>query len=465
MNIIIAFSKINFFLSFAFAQKIPSELKSFSDLAEAVNRIADETYLHYCDTISLVFPDNSSYNHFDFKDNFLSKSSSGLKAVNLESLSHLKSLTGRHRKRLTILPIVNYREFQESFKFFSTKIFHFNGFFVFVLVGGSIPEVDKIFGTLWNIQIYNILVVFEDENSVRVLTFWPFNTGNCNDMTPVLVNEFRDGKFVNNQTSLFRRKMRNLHNCPIRVSVITDTEPYIFLEKFPNGSVSFKGGDVSLVKALSEALNFKIVFNNTSDLGKFYDHATMTGNLAPVAKGDADLSIANWWLAASRLTHFSSTTSYKSEAVILMVPPGREYSAWSKLVYPFSKTVWAWILLVFVVGYLAIYFITQSSTKVKVFVFGADVEHPYLNMIVAFVGGTQKILPTTNFARFLLMMFLMYALVIRTVYNASYFRLLQSSLRHPEIQSIDEIISNDYKFYIYTANEDVFNGSEAVKKR
>jgi hypothetical protein len=98
-------------------------------------------------------------------------------------------------------------------------------------------------------------------------------------------------------------------------------------------------------------------------------------------------------------------------------------------------------------------------------VFGTGVRTPCLNLFIAFIGGAQKKLPGRNFARFLLMIFLMYSLVIRTLYQASFYELLRSNKRHEEVQSIDEMIEKDFKFYVGIGNEDFLQKTEAIKNR
>lgn len=92
-------------------------------------------------------------------------------------------------------------------------------------------------------------------------------------------------------------------------------------------------------------------------------------------------------------------------------------------------------------------------------------KNPYLNMLVAFIGDSQNILPKRNFARLLLMMFLMYSLVIQTLYQALFYQLLNSKRQYGEVRSVDKMIEKEYSFYVYMGNVDLFQGTEAMKKR
>jgi hypothetical protein len=57
--------------------------------------------------------------------------------------------------------------------------------------------------------------------------------------------------------------------------------------------------------------------------------------------------------------------------------------------------------------------------------------------------------PTRKFARFLVMMFILYSFMIRTLYQGGMCDNLQSDMRRPElIQSADDIKTSGYDVYI-----------------
>ncbi|KAG5681330.1 hypothetical protein PVAND_010777 [Polypedilum vanderplanki] len=71
-------------------------------------------------------------------------------------------------------------------------------------------------------------------------------------------------------------------------------------------------------------------------------------------------------------------------------------------------------------------------------------------MIIAIFGSQQPILPKRNFARFILMMFLIFCLVQRNVYQGALYIFLQSDGRHKPMQTINEMIENDFVFYMHS---------------
>lgn len=128
------------------------------------------------------------------------------------------------------------------------------------MIDGEITETMEIFGLLWNLQIFNVNVMFTSNGSIMVKTFMPFNARKCHDTSSVLINEFRSGKFIRGLENFFPDKMKNLHSCPIRLATINDIEPFMFAERLTNGSFHLKGRDIDMLNALSVNLNFKIVY-------------------------------------------------------------------------------------------------------------------------------------------------------------------------------------------------------------
>jgi Bacterial extracellular solute-binding proteins, family 3 len=418
-------------------------------------------------TINLVSPESSaSFALKDFTNDLLPKSFLAMKfTVRNEEALHVIALK-RGQRHKNIFVIEDFKGFLQIYAKIVPKNFKLNGHYLIVLINGQISEIQEMFKLLWKFQIFNVNVMFEDENGeVLVKTFMPFNVQNCNDTTPILISKFKNETSSNDIQNFFPEKLKNLHKCPIRISLSNNSVPFTFLKLLKNGSYKIEGIDILIIDALSKQLNFKMNFSYIDDIGYFYENGTAKGPLKALLDSEVDVSISGWWLKPSRMNHFSFTTSYLSDRMVFMIPPGRELTSFEKLVHPFTTCLWTLIIGVFVFGFTVIFVIKRQKKVVQNFVFGTGVRTPYLNMFIAFIGGVQKKLPGRNFARFLLMMFLMYSLVMRTLYQASFYQILKSNKQHEEVQSIDEIIEKDFKFFISHRIADLLKGFETIQKR
>lgn len=245
----------------------------------------------------------------------------------------------------------------------------------------------------------------------------------------------------------------------------SQTPPLIFVNHFPNGSRNLYRRDFELINELSKALNFTILFTFVGDEGYFYENGTSEGPLRALLDREADVSISDWWLKINRLNFFGSTHPHANDQIIFIVPPGRDLTTIEKLIFPFSLSAWILILIIFLFGFCVIFIVSKRTKSVQIFVFGTAVTDPLLNMLGGFVCVPQNVLPRRNFARFILMMFLMHSIVIWILYQGSYFKLMQSNKHHKQVESINEMTDQNFKFYLFPWVIDVFHEYEAMKNR
>jgi hypothetical protein len=82
-----------------------------------------------------------------------------------------------------------------------------------------------------------------------------------------------------------------------------------------------------------------------------------------------------------------------SDATILTIPLTLPISPFEKLYMPFDFIIWSLIISMYLIGILIVIATRFGSKAVYEFVVGRKVKHPILNMLIAFVGTTQKLLP------------------------------------------------------------------------
>lgn len=60
------------------------------------------------------------------------------------------------------------------------------------------------------------------------------------------------------------------------------------------------------------------------------------------------------------------------------------------------------------------------------------------------------VLPGRNFARYLLMCFMLFCLVVRTAYQGKQYEFMQKIMWKPDIQTIDEMVEQNFKLFYIT---------------
>lgn len=76
----------------------------------------------------------------------------------------------------------------------------------------------------------------------------------------------------------------------------------------------------------------------------------------------------------------------------------------------------------------------------------------------------MNILPSMNFARYLLTLFILSCLVIRTAYQGKQFEFLQKEMRPADVEAIDEMILRNFTFYFLMDYKLVYDEMDFVKR-
>lgn len=436
---------------------------NFSHLSSAVSEVINEVLVKRSTIVNMMWARNSNIED-EMRQEILSQCVRSVKvSLRIESLNSIRIIS--HRPRRAVVMIARTLEdVKNMISKLTPEVFRYSGLLLVVL-DKRIREVDEIFKATWSLGILNVNVMYEAEGSVFVETFFPFKPEVCNSTSAEVINEFKDGKFSHGIEKFFPDKLNNLHQCPLRAASSNTSKPYIFATPTPDGSYKLSGGAIALAEALASSINSQLIFTYVGPQGFVFDNGSMKGVLQALYDDEADLAVHDWFVKLNRLKFFDATVSYMSESIIFVVPPGFPLSSVEKLIFPFTVNLWLAIVALIAVGVLVILAVDKRNNSIKSLVFGRGVKSPIMNMLAGLVGGSQPVLPTNFFSRFILIIFLLSALVLRTAYQASYFNILKSNKHHKEIETVDEIAKRNYTVYLIDGNEDFFDSYDALKTR
>ena len=129
------------------------------------------------------------------------------------------------------------------------------------------------------------------------------------------------------------------------------------------------------------------------------------------------------------------------------VPPGEPYTDFERMFMMFDISTWIAIAITLAIGILVTLSLHFVSERVRTYVIGRDIQSPIVNLISVFLTGGVARTPGRNFARFLLMLFIIWSLIIRTCHQSLLFQLLQADLRKPPIKTLDEMFEGSLNMY------------------
>lgn len=230
-------------------------------------------------------------------------------------------------------------------------------------------------------------------------------------------NRFHKTTMRWNHTDFYPDKYQDLHGCELVIG-----EPRFF-NADPAGYI---------ITALSRVRNFKILR---------YEHSF--GGNEPV-KFDI---LAQFISTGVRTTHGAvSSLPLRYATAYFVVPPGEPIGQLEKMFMMFNFDVWMAIVATLLIALVSIQVINLMPRYVRNLFYGSEVTSPTLNLAETFLAGGQIQLPSGDFARFLLMMFIIFSLIIRTCHQSTLFQLLQSDFRRPRMASLEQLAANDFSY-------------------
>lgn len=298
----------------------------------------------------------------------------------------------------------------------------------------------KELSTMDNERILNFqYFLVKEENILRLMTFVFYTAQLCNVPQLVEVNRFNKSNGKWNSSNFSIVKFKKFHGC--RLEFLVAQEKPLFYYEIVNGSFKFYGYHFDMIQSLAPVLNFSVRFNPViKETGqKFYNDSL---NKAMGYFGQFSLYYKFYSVWAFITAPFAFLD------LVIAAPVAEKYSSIEKLFLPFDLETWIWIVITFLASFLTIIIVNFTNCVIKNFVFGENVKTPSLNVASIFFGISQRILPIRNFARYILTMFIIYSLVIRTAYQGKLFNFLQRDVHKPEIKSIQEMIDKNFTFLV-----------------
>lgn len=269
----------------------------------------------------------------------------------------------------------------------------------------------------FSIDCVNFLVN-ANENSSELVTSYAFTSNACKTNQLKIINRFERSIMRWKNSDFYPEKYKNFFGCLLWVGIdkIRGTQAYL--------------NDIT--KALSVSYNFKFRLKSV-DLynGKADEHKV---DLIEDIIGIPD-------------SHFVNGVTYTSEELHFVVPPGELYTPLEKMFLMFELELWIAIIVTIFIIITAIKVINLASLDVQNFVYGRSIRTPMQNLVDIILNGGQNRVPGRNFARFLLIMLIIWSLIIRTCYQSELFKLLQADVRKTPVRSIDEWFEKNFTYY------------------
>lgn len=393
-----------------------------------------------------------------------------LRSHNLEiavEVNNLKPIPKSKEQKIsaTILHLGSCGEFEEFYRQIRPEVFLNDGHFVIIYDNGNTQEIEQMFSKLWKLYIYNVDVLVPNAvspNLISVLTYMPFINESCDNTKIVRINDFNRTSMEWTTNDFYPKKFQQLYRCPLRFGCY-DYPPSLIVTTSENGTKTFGGMAIDVANMFSKILNFSLnLIEYEQDMGLIHKNRTATGLLNKAIQNEVDLIIST--LQEVRIELLSATQTVYNDKLVLVVPPPFLIDSMTKIFLPFSLVTWLCIGMVGLIACSIIISLKFAPNIVHDYLIGRNVKGSILNIWNVFLGGSQATLPESNFPRFLLSNFLIFTLIIRSLYLGAAFDILKRDVHTIELKTIDEFIEHKFTFYIYKTLAARLEGTKMMKR-
>lgn len=279
----------------------------------------------------------------------------------------------------------------------------------------TIVDLRAIPTTVWPLFNSVNFLVNGNDKSIDVAQNIIFSAHACREGLVTVFNRFDRGTRRWHRTDLYPNKYQNLHGCPLFVAVIAN---------ITHSAVK------QMIEVLSTSRNFTIQRlaykrNRDNNVPFTFDFIEQFIEYGVTATPSIPIVFAQ---------------------VYFVIPPGEPFDQLEKMFMMFEVEVWLAIFFTFSIALCTILIISLMSQSVKNLVYGSNFTSPAMNLISTFLIGAQHQVPRNSFARYLLILFIIFSLIIRTCHQSLLFKLLQADLRKPRIQSLEELQEKNFTF-------------------
>jgi hypothetical protein len=245
-------------------------------------------------------------------------------------------------------------------------------------------------------------------------------------------------------------KDANLNQCPFHIA-----EDNFFFNPKTNKWIKPMEG---IFEILAQKANFTLIYSP-----KFYYFEGDEKIMVNISYDHSNnfISIGNIFHADKEVEVDQRVTFYDSFFAFI-IPPSELFTPYEKLYLPFDIDTWQFLLITFGCSFVIIFIANLMPKVIQIVIYGRNIQSPALNVISIFFGVAMFKLPSGNFARIILMTFILFCLVIRTAYQGVKFEMLNSDMRRPHAKTMQELADKNFTFGVYGNDETLNQHSEVL---
>lgn len=371
--------------------------------------------------------------------------------ITLESVEKMDNIKFPKKKFFNVFFVDSYKGLNLILSKLDSKKFAFDGGYLIILSKEITNEhhLKRIFEKLWSLYIVNADVIVKkmNEKFVSIYTYFPFAVDkDCENTDPKLLTTYHatDG-FKDKNVSLSPKKIGNFHKCPLSIAVYNNP-PFIMIDKKNN---EIEGIEGFLIQFLRDKLNFtlKLEVLAENSWASIDENGHGVGIAGMVMGKEVNFTTGFVAISPRRNKYMSPGEIHYTTNLVWMISPGHSIPIMERMRKVFDQKTWMMIMIVVLVSSVVILMIKCQSEAVQNFVFGRNNRNPFMTMLAVAYGNNLTRLPGRNFARYLLMVFILYSMIMRNAYTGTMFKFLKQDIRFNNPESMEDLKTRNYSYF------------------
>ncbi|XP_053947743.1 uncharacterized protein LOC128856465 [Anastrepha ludens] len=373
---------------------------------------------------------------------------------------------GDDERHYNVLLVDSAASLNSTYAEFAKYHLHANGYFLIVLhTFDSAHYYDvlfEIFELNWYLGIIDAnVLVYALSNLSLLYNIHPFNRFHCKGLAPTIQNRFTNSHW--RHTNFFPNKLLDLHGCAL-ICATWKEMPYLSSDAGLLGGIEGK-----LIEYLAITMNFSLEFRwlDKKDASRTLDKEGSV--FRELFSNGTDFIVGAFpYKSTAKGDPYTPTFPYFLSSFNFIVNSNlAPYSPFKKLFLPFKSDIWILLLIIYIVGFLLKRTATLLGTATRPFIFGPKHNMPTFNMFSVCLGVAlpQQQVPSRNFARYILMLWLILTMLLRSSYQAFLFNLIKSNIGPPPPNTIADLLRQNYQLLMTEGVLDTVHDLPVISSR
>lgn len=163
---------------------------------------------------------------------------------------------------------------------------------------------------------------------------------------------------------------------------------------------------------------------------------------------------------------YDASIPYHYGSLQFAVPSGKKFTSLEKIFFPFRVQIWICLSVLFAIVISSIIWMKSITRTKRAFIIGDRNDAPLLNTVSVCFGVALRRTPTRNFARTLLIIWIVFAMVVRNAYQGTLFGFMRGNQRNRPFTRIGQIFESNVKVYaIRSFFQEIYDAVPSVRDR